>query len=84
MDDTVEIKAPSKRFSFADYLFVADFLLHVEVFLDISNAYIFNNMESFDMFLDCIDRDQIYAVHYPVSWLSFNDIAITETWVIVI
>jgi len=83
MDDTAQVKAPSKRFSFADYLFVADFL-HVAVFLDISNAYIFKNMESFDMFLDCIDRDQIYAVHYPVSWLSFNDIAIAETCVIVI
>ena len=84
INDTAQVKVPSKRFSFADYLFVADFLLHVAVFLHISNAYLFSKMESFDMFLHCIDRNQIYTVHYSVSWLSFSDFAIAETWVIVI
>lgn len=89
MDGVARVKLPSDDvgFSFAAHPIFVDTLLHVAGFLanmqgDISDAYICSEIESSKMLSEFIDQEQFYTVHCHGSWLSFDNIVITDAYAV--
>ncbi|OAX36486.1 putative polyketide synthase [Rhizopogon vinicolor AM-OR11-026] len=89
MDGVARVKLPSDDMglSFAAHPIFVDTLLHVAGFLanlqgDISDAYICSEIESFKMLSELIDQEQSYTVHCHGSWLSFDNIIITDAYAV--
>ncbi|KAG2123824.1 polyketide synthase [Suillus clintonianus] len=89
MDGIAQVKLPSDgpRLSFAAHPIFTDTLLHTAGFLanmqgDVSDAYICSEIESFKMLSEYIDQDQSYTVHCRGSWMSFDNIVLTEAYAV--
>ncbi|KAG1818621.1 putative polyketide synthase [Suillus subaureus] len=88
MDGIAQIKLPdAPRLSFASHPIFADTLLHTAGFLantqgDIGDAYICSEVGSFQMLSEFIDQEQTYTVHCRGSWMSFDNIVLTEAYAV--
>ncbi|KAG1732441.1 putative polyketide synthase [Suillus paluster] len=89
MDCVAQIKLPSDDLgsSFAAHPIFTDTLLHTAGFLanmqgDISDAYICSDVESFKMLSEFIDQEQSYTIHCRGTWMSFDNIVLTDAYAV--
>ncbi|KAG1727831.1 polyketide synthase [Suillus lakei] len=88
MDGIAQVKLPdAPRLSFAAHPIFADTLLHTAGFLantqgDIGDAYICSEVESFQMLSEFIDQEQSYTIHCRGSWMSFDNVVLTEAYAV--